>query len=552
MHKVIMVAGACLLAGLAGADVTPNDPGIVGADDSASIQNAVDAAVKRGEKCVIPGFNVRTGTNLWVFTRCVKLPGLATVVIDNAHLRMGDGMVDNFFRSANAYTAEGRTKAGRLTGIKILGVGNAVLDGGRHNGLTEFTAGKDGRPTTLFNTPILLVNVRNFEVSGLTILDHRYWGTCFNFCSYGRIAHIRFLAHGTCNNQDGINLRNGCHNILVEDITGQTNDDMIALSGIDVRDCDLEKPNPWSRDVTDDSPDIYSITIRNVVACAANHPFISLRNHDGVKIHDINISRVSESDYQEPLASGANAGRYAMIRLGQALYWHKRPSQPGETYNIVIRDISARVAEKAVVANATIKNLRISGVTCTGNCRCAFTTFGAVWSAPGVKLEDAVLQNLSVVSDHPDATIAEFPLFAPDQYVRDCRLVECALEKQGKRTVVAREAVDRAFDPNGLGKFVRFSDEKTVADHRFRVLPESEAAGAPGNYRVAIEPVIPTGETRVDGVIQTKYGPFVTHMTRDLVFVATPCPARVTAFGKTKDTGSGVYYFCRNPPGYTW
>lgn len=550
--KLITVIGAGALAWTVRADVTPNDPGVVGADDSISIQNAVDLAVKRGEKVVIPAFNKRTGTNLWVFTKCVKLPGHTTLVIDNAHLRMGDGMMDNLFRSANAFTPEGRTKAGRLTDIRILGVGNAVLDGGNHNGLTEYSERKNGLPSVILNTHVLLVNVRNFEMSGLTIKDHRFWGTCFNYCSYGRIAHIRFLAHGTVNNQDGINLRNGCHNILVEDITGQTNDDMIALSGIDGRDADRKKPDPWSRDVADDSPDLYSITIRNVVGCAANHPFISLRNHNGVKIHDILIERVSESDYQEPMANGTNPGRYAMIRLGQALYWHTRPSTIGETRNIVLKDIDARVAEQAIIANATIKNLRISGVNCTGNCRCAFTTFGAVWSAPGVKLENAVLENLSVTSDHPKACVAEFPLFAPDQYVRDCRLVDCSLEKDGKRTVVARETVDRVFDRAEVAKYVTFSEGKTLALHHFRELPPEEVKDVYGNYRVAIEPEIPTDRTPVDGVIMTKWGPMTTHITYNLVFVATPCPVRVTAFGRTEDFGSGCYYFCKNPPEYFW
>ena len=54
---VAMAAGLACAAMSARAqgmqDVTPNDQGVMGADDSASIQNAVDAAAKRrgtGEK----------------------------------------------------------------------------------------------------------------------------------------------------------------------------------------------------------------------------------------------------------------------------------------------------------------------------------------------------------------------------------------------------------------------------------------------------------------------------------------------------------------------
>ena len=539
MRKIGWTLGLVLASAFARADVTPNDPGIAGADDSTSIQNAVDAAVKRGEKCVIPGFNRRTGTNLWTFTRCVKLPSNATVVIDNAHLLMADEMMDNFFRSANAYTEKGRTVAGELRDIRILGVGNAVLDGGKPNGLTESTSGKDGRPPVIFNTPILMVNVRGFEVSGLTIRDHRYWGLCFNFCSFGRIARIRYLAHGLCNNEDGCNIRNGCHDIVIEDLSGQTNDDMLAFSGIDPRDADT---NPWSRDVKDGDPDIHAITVRNIFGAAAGHPFLSLRNHDGVRIYGLNISRIADADYIEPMANGGRPGRYAMIRRGQNLYWHNRRSELGETADITIRDVDIRYSDTGIIANATLKNVLISGVRCSGKCRTAFTTFGAVWSAPGVKMENVTLENVSVESDHPDASVAEFPLCAEDQFIRDSLLVNATLLKGGKRTVIAREELNRTFDRALMDKYVKLSDAKTVAAHRFR-----EEDG-----RVFIEPEIPTGETRVDGVMLTKAGTFVTHLTRDLVFVATPCPATVTCWGKTHQMGSGVYYFCKNPPDYTW
>ena len=530
-------------------ETTPNLPWLRGSDDSESIQNAVNAAQARGGKVTVPAFNARTGQPGWTFTRAVTLPAGTTVVLDNCHLVMADEMMDNFFRSANAYTPEGRTSAGELRGIKIIGVGNAVLDGGRPNGLTESTGGRNGLPPVIFNTPILLVNVRDFEVSGLTIKDHRYWGMCFNFCSFGRIDRIRFLAHGTCNNQDGVNIRNGCHDIVVENLSGQTNDDMLAFSGIDRRDA---ATNKWSRDVADADPDIRAITVRNLLGAAANHPFLSIRNHDGVKIYDIHISRISDAEYQEPMASGEKPGRYAMIRLGQNLYWHNRRSEPGETEGITIRDVDARHSDVCIIANATLKNVIISGIHCAGKCRAALTTFGAAWSAPGVKMENVVLENISVESDHPDATLAEFPLFAPGQYIRDCRIVEGSLEKKGRRTLVARLEVNKDFDKVEMEKFVKESDAATLAAHHYRELTGTEAGDAPGGRRAYIRPEIPEGEKRVDGVILTDDGPLVTHLTRDLVFVAAPGPVRVECWGEVHDAGSGVYYFCKEQDKYTW
>lgn len=231
-----------------------------------------------------------------------------------------------------------------------------------------------------------------------------------------------------------------------------------------------------------------------------------------------------------------------MIRLGQGLYWHNRRSELGETADITIRDVDIRYSDTGIIANATLKNVLISGVRCSGKCRTAFTTFGAVWSAPGVKMENVTLENLSVESDHPDASVAEFPLCAEDQFIRDSLLVNATLLKNGTRTVIAREELNRGFDQALMDKYVKLSDAKTVAAHRFR-----EEGG-----RVFLEPDIPTDRTPVDGVFLTKWGTLTTHVTYNLVFVATPCPTTVTCWGETHEVGSGCYYFCKNPPDYFW
>jgi polygalacturonase len=72
-------------------------------------------------------------------------------------------------------------------------------------------------------------------------------------------------------NQDGIDLRNGCHHITISDITGCTGDDVIALTAIAAN--PIYRPggslrsthvmhNDWSRR----EKDIHDITIRNVTA----------------------------------------------------------------------------------------------------------------------------------------------------------------------------------------------------------------------------------------------------------------------------------------------
>ena len=54
-----------------------------GADDSQTIQNAVDYAEQTGlGQVIIPRFNERTGQPLWDLPRAVLLPSDMTIILD--------------------------------------------------------------------------------------------------------------------------------------------------------------------------------------------------------------------------------------------------------------------------------------------------------------------------------------------------------------------------------------------------------------------------------------------------------------------------------------
>lgn len=71
-------------------------------------------------------------------------------------------------------------------------------------------------------------------------------------------------------NQDGIDLSNGCHHIVITDITGQTGDDVIALTAIADKiyypGGSLRSTRVMHSDWTRRSRDIHDIVIRNVIA----------------------------------------------------------------------------------------------------------------------------------------------------------------------------------------------------------------------------------------------------------------------------------------------
>ena len=84
-----------------------------GADDSQTIQNAVDYAAETGfDQVIIPRFNARTGQPLWDLPRAVLLPSDMTIILDGCHLRHADDSHDNLFRNSNMWTDLGKTMEG--------------------------------------------------------------------------------------------------------------------------------------------------------------------------------------------------------------------------------------------------------------------------------------------------------------------------------------------------------------------------------------------------------------------------------------------------------
>lgn len=88
---------------------------------------------------------------------------------------------------------------------------------------------------------ILFANVEHFSIQNLKIVRPHGWGISLEACAYGSVEKIEFdacmskeidgMLHNM-ENQDGVDLRNGCHHILISDITGNTGDDIIALTAI--------------------------------------------------------------------------------------------------------------------------------------------------------------------------------------------------------------------------------------------------------------------------------------------------------------------------------
>ena len=465
------VFAAAVAAACAAAPVTPNDGGIVGADDSASIQNAVDAAVRSGGgRVLVPAHNARTGRDGWTLSRAVVLPSNVTVELDGARLSLADDVYANFFRSANTWTDEGRTPRGAVTNVAIIGRGGAVLDGAKANDLNEATSLKDGRPHVRANCPILFVNVAGFEVRGLDIKNHRYWGMCFCFCSNGRISDIRFTALFDRRNQDGINLRDGCRDIEIENVSGQTGDDMIALSAID-----SHKYGMYSTWVAGLSPDIRNVRIRNIRGAAVGHPLVALRNHNGSKILDVTVEDIEDTPFGVP-CTGMERKRYAIMRIGNHGYWNKRRAILGETARITVRNVRCSYSEDAIFVNNTLKDSVISNVRCTGRCASVVSLSRPDLGSCGATMENVTIEDCTVEPSRPGGAVMDFPYLNPGETITNVRFRNCEV----RTPLGTMRYLDETISRRG-GDPVPVAAHEGVEDKEGAIIPSAES----GTFEVA-------------------------------------------------------------------
>ena len=324
-------------------------------DDAAMIQAAVDAATQEGATVVIPSFNKRTGRHLWLLPRAVLLSTGASIVLDNCTLRQSDESIDNIFRNSICRTPDALKPEYRQYDIRICGIGNAILDGGKYNGINEKNWKQKG--IDLFgNCLIHLHNVERFTIDNITLSNQRYWAMCHHFCSEGRVSNITLSCRGDCPNQDGIDFRHGCHGILVENIMGLSGDDVVALTALNDRGGDML--------VEGMDTSIHNVIIRNVQASGCERRgIVRLLNNFGKKLYNILIDGVIElSEPSDPWRDGS------AVRIGELGYVpsEDKLARFGDTYNITVRNIVSRSRHGVFISN-TLENALIDNVQMFGD-----------------------------------------------------------------------------------------------------------------------------------------------------------------------------------------
>lgn len=377
-------------------------------DDASMIQAAVSKALETGAMVVIPRRNMRTGKDIWLLDRAVKLGTGSSVCLENCHLRQADCSFDNIFKNEHARTDGGKRLSARQYDIRIWGVGNAVLDGGIPNGTTERNLKNGTAPKeAFFHHPITMVvnslihfaNTERVVIENLRMIHPRYWAITFHYSAQVRVSDIHFVSCGNVPNQDGIDLRAGCSGFIIENITGYTQDDTVALTN-------LQRSGNFDNycKVEDMEDDIHHVVIHNVTSntvCAQ----IRLLNQFGNKIYNViidNIQNYAETDpslpgaatynfripngkeyYMDSETAWAVSDKYwgtfekndfragASVRIGENGYFDPSDpntvAKPGDTYNITVRNVQSR-SRNAVAVACTLYDSLIDNVQCFGDC----------------------------------------------------------------------------------------------------------------------------------------------------------------------------------------
>jgi len=351
----------------------------IGKCDSDSIKMAIALAKKEGiNKVIIPRLNERTGKELWVIEETIELPSDIEIFVDDAHLVLATGKYLNMFKATARRDENGSTLADTLHNITIRGAKGATLDGGEYNGLHEKNYREMGLDIYL-NTTLLFFNVDGLCVENLSIINQRWWGVTNIYVQNAVYRNIRFMADFSrkdengvhypneypkkydevyVKNADGIDLRIGCSNFLIENITGFTEDDSVALTALGKGEINR------GYFVSELESAIHDVKIKNVVtdSYCAN---VRLLNGNGHKLYNIELDGITSLLSDKRTEDHAfRARNNSTVRIGDMNYTSDHPD-PEDTKNITIRNVSSEASCAITLCNG-ISDLTIENVTVHG------------------------------------------------------------------------------------------------------------------------------------------------------------------------------------------
>ena len=357
---------------------TAISPNAFEGSDVSRINQAIRVAARDGLPVVVPRHNARIlegQDSLWLLDSAILVQDGTTLLLDNCHIKLSDQCRDNMIRSANC--GLGITDIRPIRHVCIRGIGNVLLEGADHpraTGDSAKTLGKRsygadaGKPEESQtgdwrNIGILLAFVEHFTIENLTIKDSHAWAISLERCAFGDVRNLHFNSLGwkmidgvreTILNQDGLDLRQGCHDIRIDGISGHTGDDLIALTNINGAALRNTPRSAGSTTSTMVSPancrehgldDIRNIFLRNICGhCEGDH-VVRFLNTGGLRLYNIVLDGlIDTSPPDQPCA--------ATLKIGDANPAWGGVTPLGDTSRIFLSNISSDSTHTILIAGS--------------------------------------------------------------------------------------------------------------------------------------------------------------------------------------------------------
>ena len=415
MAAAASIAGCCFYQEQKEISMNYTDPNNYEGSDIERINAAVrDARTNSGIVRIFKRKPDKTSDrDFWLIDSAILLPENTTLYLMNCKIKLSDRARDNWIRSANCIIGNPEVK--EISGLHIIGEGSAVLegadhpratgDGGKTLGVQTYgtDAGKKNcsQKGDWRNIGILLARVKNFSIKNISLINSHAWAISLEACDTGIIRDLDFSSSEYVTidgkkvkiaNRDGLDLRKGCRNITIENITGNTGDDLIALTALGktvFKSGVLRGTEFYGGSTEPGALDLFNISIRNVRGyCAGGHHIIRLLNNKGVKLHHIQISNLMDT------APQGHQNR-AAIKIGDQQYGGSSPL--GDTSDIQINCVHSR-SRNAILLGGSLKDSMISDVLV-----CDTANAGVVLQNDTVKTSGLFLNNIRTVGE--EATV---------------------------------------------------------------------------------------------------------------------------------------------------
>jgi len=225
----------------------------------------------------------------------------STLILNNAIITLDSGCHTNIIRN-EAVANKSIIFARGNRDVKIIGIGNAVIQGSKENWGGDNPTGVGSERWRSIG--VLLANVQGFYIDGVKFQNTNSWAMCFEQSRLGSFKNIIFSQDSSHPNQDGVNIRRGSNRITVENVRGVVWDDIVALTNIkiaptiNILDSTIYEPYATNMDIHDVIVKDIQRDTSGIFSSVTNpSPFyktgILLLCEDSLKIHDVTIDGIT-------------------------------------------------------------------------------------------------------------------------------------------------------------------------------------------------------------------------------------------------------------------